>query len=136
MNSLPKPLLAGTIIILLAVTLISGIAVVYSKNESRRLSITLENLQIAANELELEWQQLQLEQSTLTADAAVDQVARNHLQMIVPRLDEIKYIPGLSPVQATAGAASEQDIRAPQDTQSSSALAVNVKKQEQKQNND
>ena len=80
------------VVVLLVLVLVSGLAVVHGKHESRRLSMELQALQVSADELELEWQMLQLERSTLAADAAVDQLASSELRMVTPQPGEVKYI--------------------------------------------
>jgi cell division protein FtsL len=72
--------------------LAGGLATVHHEYRGRVLMGELQALQRNANELELEWQQLLLEQSTLSAKALIDQVARTRLGMTVPEPTEVIYV--------------------------------------------
>lgn len=80
-----------TLVLLIAV-LVSGIGVVYTKHQSRHLFIELQSLQREQDDLEIEWELLQLERSTLATEAVVDQVARNQLNMIGPAPKAVIYV--------------------------------------------
>ena len=77
---------------LIITVLVSGVGVVYSKHHSRQLFIELQALQLRRDDMEIEWGQLQLEQSTLATEVAVDNIARIRLDMIVPTPDAVVYI--------------------------------------------
>jgi len=70
----------------------SGVGIVYTKHQSRKLFIELQVLQMLRDDLEIEWEMLQLEESTLTTEAVVDQAARVRLNMIVPDANSVIYI--------------------------------------------
>jgi len=69
------------IFILLALVVVSAIAVVYAKHEGRKLFIELQALGDARDNMDIEWGQLQLEQGTLTTQGKVETVARERLGM-------------------------------------------------------
>lgn len=69
---------------LLSIALASALGVVASQHQSRQLFSELEREQGRARELEVEWGQLQLEQSTWAAHARVESVAREQLGMRPP----------------------------------------------------
>ncbi len=79
------------ILVFVAVFLVisSAIAVVYSSFETRRLVARHQNLQAANNEMQVEWGQLLLEQSTWGSYNRVEQLAMNKLGMRVPEPNEI-----------------------------------------------
>lgn len=83
---------------LLAVAFLSGlvfasaIGVVYYKHQSRQLFTKLQNLQQDIESLQVEWSQLLLEQGTWAADARVEHVARERLQMHLPEPSEVVVI--------------------------------------------
>jgi cell division protein FtsL len=56
--------------------------VVNAQYQARRLFIELERSQAAARQLELEWAQLQLDQSTLGKHARIETNARRDLNMV------------------------------------------------------
>ncbi|MBS3934977.1 MAG: cell division protein FtsL [Sulfuritalea sp.] len=74
---------------LLVAVLVSALAVVSSNHGARKLVGALEREQERARALEVEWGQLQLEQSTWAAHARVEQIARSQLGMHPPRADRI-----------------------------------------------
>ena len=65
-------------------TLASALGVVYAKHENRKLFIELQALQAERDAMNVEWGQLQLEQSTQATHARVDAEARGRLEMQSP----------------------------------------------------
>ena len=78
--------------VLIAAVLASGVGVVYTQHVNRRLFVEWRKLQAERDNLEVEWELLRLEQSTLVTDAAVEAVARTRLNMITPDPGAILYI--------------------------------------------
>lgn len=70
----------------------SAIGVVYAKHESRKLFMELQALQATRDEMNVEWGQLQLEQSTLATHARIDTEARTKLGMIAPAPETVVII--------------------------------------------
>ncbi len=70
----------------------SGVGVVYTRHANRQLFIQLQKLQAERDSLEVEWELLQLEQSTLVTDAAVEEIARKRLNMLTPDPGQVLYI--------------------------------------------
>lgn len=68
--------------ILLAALLVScALALVNSQYKTRNLFIELEKLQQQSRQLDIDWAQLQLDQSTLGKNARIEQIARTELNM-------------------------------------------------------
>ncbi len=82
---------AGWMILILLV-FISAQGVVYTKHVSRRLYMELQGLQTARDNLEMEWQKLQLEQSTWATHPRVERQARGRLDMQLPLQEQIVVI--------------------------------------------
>ena len=61
--------------LLLLVVVVSAICVVFSKHQARKLFIELQSLEKARDAMDVEWGQLQLEQSTLTTQGQVEVAA-------------------------------------------------------------
>lgn len=76
-------------LILLAVVLISALAVVSTNHRARKLVIEYEREQERMRALEVEWGQLQLEQSTWATHARVEEIARQRLGMRPPKPSQI-----------------------------------------------
>lgn len=74
------------------VCVVSAIALVYTKHESRKLFVELEQLTNEGDELNIEWGQLQIEQSTWATHARIEQVATDDLQLTRPETAEIFVI--------------------------------------------
>ncbi|MGB5261210.1 MAG: cell division protein FtsL [Gammaproteobacteria bacterium] len=72
----------ATVLILLALLLVSALAVVYAKHQGRKLFVELQALREARDSMDIEWGQLQLEQSTLTTQGQVERAARERLGMV------------------------------------------------------
>lgn len=72
-------------LILLVLVLISALAVVTTNHRARKLVIEFEREQERMRALDVEWGQLQLEQSTWATHARVEQIAREKLGMHPPR---------------------------------------------------
>ena len=78
--------------VLASAVLGSGLGVVHIQHTNRQLFIELQKLQKERDHLEIEWELLRLEQSTLVTDAAVENVARTRLNMLIPNPNEVFYI--------------------------------------------
>jgi cell division protein FtsL len=74
------------------VCVMSAIALVYTKHESRKLFVELEGLTQQRDELNIEWGQLQIEQSTWAQHARIEQVATDDLSLVRPDAAEIFVI--------------------------------------------
>jgi cell division protein FtsL len=74
------------------VCVMSAIALVYTKHESRKLFVELEQLTTERDELNIEWGQLQIEQSTWATHARIERVASEELSLVRPKSSEIYII--------------------------------------------
>jgi cell division protein FtsL len=74
------------------VCVMSALALVYTKHESRKLFIELETLNSERDKLNIEWGQLQIEQSTWATHARIEQVAAEELSLTRPKSTEIYVI--------------------------------------------
>ena len=90
MQSPRQPLLL--VFVFAVVCVLSAMAIVYTKHESRKLFVELEGLTQERDELNIEWGQLQIEQSTWAQHARIEQVARDDLSLVRPATTEIYVI--------------------------------------------
>ena len=74
------------------VCVLSAMALVYTKHESRRLFVELESLTDERDRLNIEWGQLQIEQSTWATHARIETVATDDLSLLRPDSSEIFII--------------------------------------------
>jgi len=74
------------------VCVISAMALIHTKHESRKLFVELEQLTTQRDELNIEWGQLQIEQSTWATHARIEQVATDDLSLLRPQPTEIYVI--------------------------------------------
>ena len=77
---------------LLVLVLFSGLMVVKTTHENRFAFNELQVLREEVNQLDVEWGQLLLEQSTFGLDGRVEQKATRELQMQVPRISDIVMV--------------------------------------------
>lgn len=77
---------------LAAAVIVSSMAVVYGKHESRRLFAELEQLNAERDRLDAEWGMLQLEQGAWATHGRVERIARDELDMKLPERGEIIII--------------------------------------------
>ncbi len=80
------------ILLLAAAVMGSALGVVYAKYQTRKLFVELQTLQKIRDEMNVEWGQLQLEQSTWGTNARVEGIARNKLDMIMPPVDAVVIV--------------------------------------------
>ena len=85
-----QPLLL--VIVFAAVCVLSALALIKTKHESRKLFVELERLTDERDELNIEWGQLQIEQSTWATHARIEQVATDELSLVRPESTEIFVI--------------------------------------------
>jgi cell division protein FtsL len=71
-------------LVLLMIALACALSTVASSHRARKLFVELEREQNRMRELEVEWGQLQLEQSTWAGHARVEKLARDKLGMRPP----------------------------------------------------
>jgi cell division protein FtsL len=69
---------------LIVLVLASALSAVTSQHQARQRFIELEREQARMQQLEVEWGQLQLEQSTWAAHGRVERIARDRLAMRPP----------------------------------------------------
>lgn len=70
----------------------SAAGAIYAKHRARELFVELEKLNTNRDNLEIEWGQLQLEQSAWSTHAFVEQVAITRLHMAAPQPREIQVV--------------------------------------------
>jgi cell division protein FtsL len=92
MSSFSQRLLWIALPVLWVATLASAAGAVYCKHRSRELFVELERLETHRDNLEIEWGQLQLEQSAWSNIAFVERVASAKLHMAMPPPKEIEII--------------------------------------------
>lgn len=64
--------------------LVSAAGAIYCEHRARELFIQLESLNARRDDLQIEWGQLQLEQSAWSSHAFVERVASTRLHMAIP----------------------------------------------------
>jgi cell division protein FtsL len=92
-----------TNLVLVAIALASALSGVNAQHKARKLFTELEREQERMRQLEVEWGQLQLEQSTWAAHARIEKFARERLRMTSPAPAQILTV--------EAGGTDRQDVR-------------------------
>ncbi|MDH4105012.1 MAG: cell division protein FtsL [Gammaproteobacteria bacterium] len=72
--------------------LVSALGVVYGKQEARNRFNELQKLTDRRDDLDIEWGQLQLEQSTWATHGRVERVAHDDLGMVTPQPSELRIV--------------------------------------------
>jgi cell division protein FtsL len=72
--------------------LASAAGAIYCKHRARELFVQLEHLNARRDNLDVEWGQLQLEQSAWSTNAFVERVASTKLRMATPPPQQIEVI--------------------------------------------
>jgi cell division protein FtsL len=78
--------------VLWVAVLASSLGVIYAKQEARNRFNELQKLTKARDDLDIEWGQLQLEQSTWATHGRVEQVARDDLHLIIPQANDLRIV--------------------------------------------
>ena len=84
---------SGQLQVLLVVALVlCALLLVHVRYQSRRLFVELEFEQTQARQLEIEWSQLQIEQSNLGKHARIEASAKNALDMVPVTTANTRYL--------------------------------------------
>jgi cell division protein FtsL len=70
----------------------SAAGAVYTRHRSRELFVELERMHAQRDRLDVEWGQLQLEQSAWSTHAFVERVATSRLKMVTPDPARIRVV--------------------------------------------
>jgi cell division protein FtsL len=92
MGPASRKLVAVAIALLWLAALGSAAGAIYSKHRARELFVELESLNARRDNLEIEWGQLQLEQSAWSTHAFVENVAGAKLKMAMPPPKDIELV--------------------------------------------
>ena len=79
-------------LVLTVALVLCALSLVNAQYQSRRLFIELERAQTMARQLEIDWAQLQLDQSTLAKHARIEANARRDLSMVPVSPDRTQYL--------------------------------------------
>lgn len=79
-------------LVLFLVLIACALGVVTSQHKARKLFVELQNEQERAKQLDVEWGQLQLEQSTWAMHSRIEKLATRELRMKVPPPSRIQVV--------------------------------------------
>ena len=79
-------------LMLLAILIACALSVVTSQHKARKLYVALQKEQDSARKLDVEYGQLQLEQSTWAMHARIEKIASGQLMMRVPTAARIQVV--------------------------------------------
>lgn len=83
-------------LLLLLVAIVCALGVVTSQHKARKLFVELQKEKDRAQQMEVEWGQLQLEQSTWAMPVRVEKIASQKLQMQVPKSGQVQFVRGIA----------------------------------------
>jgi cell division protein FtsL len=78
--------------VLWVAVLVSALGVVYGKQEARNSFNELQKLTTQRDDLDIEWGQLQLEQSTWATHGRVERFAHDELGMVTPAATDLRIV--------------------------------------------
>jgi cell division protein FtsL len=78
--------------LLLVLAVICALSVVTSQHKARKYFVELQAEKDKAQQMEVEWGQLQLEQSTLALPGRVEKIASRQLQMLMPQGKQVQFV--------------------------------------------
>lgn len=85
--------MSGRVNFVLALALVlCALSLVNAQYQARRLFVELERSQSVARQLEIEWSQLQLDQSRLGLHSRIDSLARRDLNMVPVTHERTQYL--------------------------------------------
>jgi len=82
------------LVVLLILTTVSATGVIYLTHKSRYLLNELQQLERQRNNLQVEWGQLLLEQSSLVAQGRIENLAIAELGMKIPTMENVVVVTG------------------------------------------
>jgi cell division protein FtsL len=80
------------ITVLFSLVLASAILLVYSKHQSRKFFVELQQLRYQVDALNTEWSQLQLEQSAWSGHGRIERIASGRLSMVMPDSGDVVFV--------------------------------------------
>jgi cell division protein FtsL len=90
MNERQRILMVVTL--LFSLVLASAILLIYSKHQSRKVFVQLQQLKLEVDTLNTEWSQLQLEQSAWSGHGRIESIARERLSMVMPGSGDVVFV--------------------------------------------
>jgi cell division protein FtsL len=80
------------LVLMWCLLLVSAVGVVWAKQQSRNQFVELQRLEKERDQLDTEWGQLRLEQSTLVTYGRIEKIAREELHMVVPLPNQVRLV--------------------------------------------
>ncbi len=112
-------------LVLYLVLILTALGSITAQHKARKLYFELQQQQEAAKQYEVEWGQLQLEQSTWAMHARIEAIAMKQLHMQVPDAARVQVIEVLAQSQRATKAAGES---APPDANHTSSMTISTSK--------
>lgn len=78
--------------LLLLMVIVCALSVVTSQDKARKLFAELQKEKDRAQQIEVEWGQLNLEQGALARPARMEEIAVDKLQMQLPKSQQIQFV--------------------------------------------
>ena len=87
-----SPSLRMSLLVLWLMVMVSAVGVVWSKQQSRNQFVELQRLEKERDQLDTEWGQLRLEQSTWVTYGRIEKIARDDLHMVLPDPNQVHLV--------------------------------------------
>lgn len=93
----------GLNMLLLVALVICALSAVSSQHKARRLYVELQKEKDSAQQMDVEWGQLQLELSTWAMPARVERIATQRLRMRLPEREQVRFVELTSAAKGQSG---------------------------------
>lgn len=90
MNSHRRVLLL--LVLLFTLVLMSALTLIYSKHESRKMFVALQQAKHEVDALDAQWSQLQLEQSAWSGHGRIERKAEQEMGMFRPKPEDVIFV--------------------------------------------
>jgi cell division protein FtsL len=81
-----------SLLVLWLIVMASAVGVVWGKQQSRNQFVELQRLEKERDQLDTEWGQLRLEQSTWVTYGRIEKIARDDLHMVLPDPNQVHLV--------------------------------------------
>lgn len=80
------------LVLLFTLVLISALTLIYTKHQSRKMFVELQQAKHEVDALDAQWSQLQLEQSAWSGHGRIERKARQELGMFRPKPEGVIFV--------------------------------------------
>jgi len=80
------------LVLLFSMVLMSALTLIYTKHQSRKMFVELQQAKHEVDALDAQWSQLQLEQSAWSGHGRIERKARQEIGMFRPKPEDVIFV--------------------------------------------